>query len=62
MMELADDFRDLLIELSDADAEFVVVGGYAVAFYCHPRTTRDLDVFVRSSDRNSKLVYRALAA
>lgn len=53
MIKLADDFRDLLIELSDADAELVVVGGYAVAFYGHPRTTKVLDVFVRSSDRNS---------
>jgi predicted nucleotidyltransferase len=62
MIELAADFRDLLIELSDAGAEFVVVGGYAVAFYGHPRATKDLDILVRPTDLNAKRVYRALAA
>lgn len=32
MIELNDDFRDLLVALYDAGARFVVVGGYAVAF------------------------------
>jgi hypothetical protein len=27
LIELPDDFRDLLLELADAEAEFVVVGG-----------------------------------
>jgi hypothetical protein len=31
VIELPDDFRDLLVELADADADFVVLGGYAVA-------------------------------
>ena len=33
MMDLADDFQDLLVALVDAGAEFVVLGGYAVAFH-----------------------------
>ncbi|CAN5572300.1 nucleotidyl transferase AbiEii/AbiGii toxin family protein [soil metagenome] len=62
MIDLVDDFRDLLIELSDAGADFLVIGGYAVAFHGHPRATKDLDVLVRSNDLNSQKVYRALAA
>lgn len=62
MIELTDDFRDLLIELADAGAEFVVVGGHAVAFHGHPRATKDLDVLVRASRTNAARVYRALAA
>ncbi len=31
MIELTDDFRDLLVELADAGADFVVLGGHAVA-------------------------------
>lgn len=62
MIELAEDFRDLLIELSDADAEFVVIGGYAVAFHGHVRATKDMDVLVRPSTLNAKKVYKALAA
>lgn len=62
MIELPDDFRDLLIELADAEAEFVVVGGHAVAFHGHPRATKDMDVLVRATRANAGRVYRALAA
>lgn len=53
MIELPDDFRDLLIELSDAGAEFVLVGGHAVAFHGHPRATKDMDVLIRASSSNA---------
>jgi hypothetical protein len=46
--ELPPDFRDLLVELHDAGADFVVVGGYAVAFHGHVRATKDIDVLVPS--------------
>jgi len=62
MIELPEDFRDLLLALQAAGAEFVVVGGHAVAFHGHPRATKDLDVLVRATQANAKLVYRALAA
>ena len=62
MIELPDDFRDLLLELADAEADFVVVGGHAVAFHGHPRATKDLDVLVRARPDNAERVYRALAA
>lgn len=62
MIELPEDFRDLLVELSRASADFVVVGGYAVAFHGHPRATKDLDIFVRPSRANAERVYRALGA
>lgn len=48
MIELNQDFQDLLIELHDAGAEFVVVGGYAVAYHGHPRATKEIDVLVRA--------------
>jgi hypothetical protein len=35
MIDLPDDFRDLLLALADAGAEFVVLGGHAVAFHGH---------------------------
>jgi hypothetical protein len=62
MIELPADFRDLLIELYDAGADFVVLGGHAVAFHGHPRATKDLDVLVRATPANAARVYRALAA
>jgi predicted nucleotidyltransferase len=62
VIELPDDFRDLLVELVDANADFVVLGGHAVAFHGHPRATKDLDVLVRATPENAVRVYRALAA
>lgn len=61
MIELPDDFRDLLVELADAGVDFVVLGGHAVAFHGHPRATKDLYVLVRASPDNAAKVYRALA-
>ena len=61
MIDLPDDFRDLLVALHDAGAAFVVVGGHAVAFHGHPRATKDLDVLVRADGENASKVYRALA-
>jgi len=62
VIELPDDFRDLLIALCDEGAAFVVLGGYAVAFHGHPRATKDLDVLVRADADNAAKVYRALAS
>lgn len=62
MIDLPEDFRDLLIELHDAGAEFVLVGGHAVAYHGHPRATKDLDVLVHASPANAARVYRALAS
>lgn len=61
MIALFPEFRDLLLELADARAEFVVVGGHAVAFHGHVRTTKDLDVLVRPSLDNARRVYTAIA-
>lgn len=60
MTDLFDDFRDLLLELHRAGAEFAVVGGYAVSFYGHPRATKDLDVLIRPDASNAARVVAAL--
>lgn len=62
MIDLPEDFRDLLLELADAGAEFVLVGGHAVAFHGHPRATKDMDVLIRADTSNAERVYLALAA
>jgi len=62
VIELPEDFRDLLIELHDAGVAIVVVGGHAVAFHGHPRATKGLDVLVQADAVNAERVYRGLAA
>ncbi len=61
MIEFNPDFEDLLIAMADAEVEFLVVGGWAMAHHGHGRGTDDLDVWVRSTAENSQRVYLALA-
>jgi predicted nucleotidyltransferase len=61
-IELPTDFADLVVALADERADFVVVGGYAVAFHGHPRATKDIDILVRPTPQNAERVYAALAA
>jgi len=58
--KLPEDFSDLLIELCGADAEFLLVGGWAVVLYGHVRSTDDMDIFVRPTAENSRRVHAAL--
>jgi len=62
LAKLPQDFADLLIELCEANAEFLLVGGWAVILYGHVRATDDMDVFVRPSRTNSERVFAALEA
>lgn len=51
-MDLAPDFSDLLGEFARSGVEFVIVGGYAVAFHARPRATKDLDIVLEGSPDN----------
>jgi hypothetical protein len=55
------DFRDMLSALHAENAEFLIVGSYAVAAYGGQRATADIDIWVRPSAENSLRVMRALA-
>lgn len=56
------DFAEMLAALSEAGAEFMVVGAHAVAVYASPRATGDLDIWVRSTPENAERVWAALRA
>jgi predicted nucleotidyltransferase len=55
-------YRSLFGILLDHEVEFLLVGGYAVAFHGYARTTFDLDIWVRPEPGNAAKVYAALAA
>jgi len=61
-MSLNRDFRDLFAALSAAGAEYLLVGGYALAVHTSPRFTKDLDVWVDASAENAERVWNALVA
>ena len=44
------DFAEMLGALSDQQAEFLVVGAYAMAAHGTPRATGDIDIWVRPKD------------
>lgn len=54
------DFDEMLSALSEAGAEYLIVGAHAVAVHGHPRATGDLDVWVRPSPENGSRVMAAL--
>jgi predicted nucleotidyltransferase len=59
-LKLPDDFRDLLICLSDEGVDFVIVGGFALAHHGYVRATKDIDLFLRPAADNAAKVVRAL--
>lgn len=56
------DFAEMLSALSEAGAEFLVVGAHALAAHCVPRATGDLDIWVHSTHDNATRVLAALTA
>jgi predicted nucleotidyltransferase len=53
-------YRELLQLLNEFEAEYLIVGGFAVMKYGEPRYTKDLDVWVHNSAQNSLRVVGAL--
>lgn len=60
-MDVNEDFVDIAQGFIDCGVEFVVVGAYALAAHGFPRTTGDIDLFVRPTTDNAARVFRALA-
>ena len=56
------DLKELLLAFNANGVKYLVVGGYAVGVHAEPRATKDLDIFIRADEKNSRAVYRALAA
>ncbi|MFN8177631.1 MAG: nucleotidyl transferase AbiEii/AbiGii toxin family protein [bacterium] len=60
-METQRDFEELLGSFNAHSVEYVIVGGYALAFHGAPRFTGDLDLFVRPGPDNAARILAALA-
>ena len=59
-MEVQPDFKELLASLNAHAVEYVIVGGYALAYHGAPRFTADLDVLVKADIENSVRIIQAL--
>lgn len=58
---LTSDFKEFAGLLNSNKVEYLVVGGYALAAYGHPRYTGDLDFWVGTGSNNADRVLTALA-
>ena len=59
-MEVQPDFRDLLALFNAHKVDYMIVGGYALAFHGAPRFTGDLDIFVKPDPDNAQRISDAL--
>ena len=59
-MNIQQDFEELLQLLEKHNVEYLIVGGYAVAYHGFPRFTKDIDVFYKNSNQNIDLLKTAL--
>ena len=58
--QLPVDFKDFLRLLNSHGVEYLVVGGYAVAYHGRPRATGDLDVWIAVHPRNAANLVQAM--
>jgi hypothetical protein len=59
-MDIQPDFKELLELFNSRGVEYLIVGGYALAYHGAPRYTGDMDLFVRPSADNAERVMTAL--
>ena len=57
---LNEDYKDMLLALSDEKVKYLLVGAYALAAHGYPRATMDIDIWVMPSPQNADAVMRAL--
>jgi hypothetical protein len=52
-VELPSDFSEFLRFLADSEVQYLVIGGYAVAYHGYPRATQDLDIWIARTPENA---------
>lgn len=60
-MEIQKDFKEFFALFNAHKVEYVIVGGYALAFHGAPRYTGDIDVLVRAEESNAQRILTALS-
>jgi hypothetical protein len=59
-MRIQEDFKELLGLFNAHGVEYLVVGGYALAYHGAPRYTGDIDLVIRADRENAQRVLAAL--
>lgn len=59
-MDIYPDFKDLFELFNANKVDYMIVGGYALAFHGAPRYTGDIDIFVKPDTANAARILKAL--
>lgn len=59
-MNLEKDFSDFVELLNQRSVEYMVVGGYALAFHGEPRFTGDMDIWIDVSESNAEKMVKVM--
>ena len=60
MLNIPKDFREFIQLLNENDVKYLIVGGYAVGYHGHPRSTGDIDIFISTEIKNAKAILNCL--
>ena len=60
MIRLPPDFKEFLRLLNSHRVEYLLIGGYAVAYHGYPRPTGDMDIWIAVNLQNATRVTAAL--
>lgn len=61
-INLPPDFREFLRLLNANRVEYLLIGGYAVAYHGYPRATADMDIWIAVNPQNAEKTVAALKA
>jgi predicted nucleotidyltransferase len=61
-VNLLPDFKEFLKLLNDHEVEYLLVGGYAVAYHGYPRASADMDIWVAIHSLNAQRFVDAIRA
>jgi predicted nucleotidyltransferase len=59
-LTFAKDYLDILEIFLAENVQFMIIGGYAVGLWGHPRATKDLDLWIWANSENAVKVVKAL--
>jgi hypothetical protein len=58
--QLPEDFKDFIKFLNEHKVRYLLIGGWAVGIYGHPRATKDIDFLIGIDDENIVKLQKAL--
>ncbi|MDA3850758.1 MAG: nucleotidyltransferase [Spirochaetaceae bacterium] len=60
MVNIPKDFKEFIKLLNENNVKYLLVGGYAMAFYDQPRSTGDIDFYLEASKENAAKILKCL--